>query len=31
MFTLAQPGPREVYSGTITKFGLDVGTTFGAR
>jgi len=29
MFTPATPGPRELYVGTIGKFGLDVGTTAG--
>jgi hypothetical protein len=27
MFTPSQPGPREVYVGSITKFGLDLGAT----
>jgi hypothetical protein len=31
MFTPAKPGPRAVYSGTITKFGLDLGGTFGGE
>jgi hypothetical protein len=31
MFTPSQPGPREVYSGSITKFGLDVGATAGGE
>jgi hypothetical protein len=31
MFTPAQPGPREVYSGSITKFGLDIGATSGGE
>jgi hypothetical protein len=31
MFTPAQPGPREVYTGSITKFGLDVGATGGGE
>ena len=31
MFTPAQPGPREVYTGSITKFGLDVGATSGGE
>lgn len=31
MFTPAQPGPREVYTGSITKFGLDVGATAGGE
>ncbi len=26
-----QPGPREQYTGVITKFGLDVGATTGGR
>jgi Protein of unknown function (DUF992) len=29
MYTPAQPGPREVYRGSITKFGLDIGATAG--
>jgi hypothetical protein len=31
MFTPSQPGPREVYTGSITKFGLDVGATAGGE
>ncbi len=31
MFTPSQPGPREVYTGSITKFGLDVGATSGGE
>jgi hypothetical protein len=31
MFTPSRPGPREVYAGTITKFGLDVGATAGSE
>jgi hypothetical protein len=31
VFTPSQPGPREVYQGTITKFGLDIGATTGGR
>lgn len=32
LFTPAQAGaPREVYTGSITKFGLDVGATSGGR
>jgi len=31
MFTPSQPGPREVYTGSITKFGLDVGGTTGGE
>lgn len=31
MFTPAQPGPREVYVGSITKFGLDLGATAGGE
>jgi hypothetical protein len=31
VFTPAQPGPREVYSGSITKFGLDLGATSGGE
>ena len=30
-FTPAAPGPREVYTGSITKFGLDIGATSGGR
>ena len=30
MFTPSQPGPREVYVGDISKFGLDLGATSGA-
>jgi hypothetical protein len=30
-FTPAQPGPSEVYVGTITKFGLDIGATSGGQ
>jgi hypothetical protein len=30
-FTPAQPGPREAYEGTISKFGLDIGATAGGR
>ncbi len=30
-FTPAVPGPREVYTGSITKFGLDIGATSGGR
>jgi hypothetical protein len=29
MFTPSQPGPREVYVGSITKFGLDLATSGG--
>src|ERR1039457_5399321 len=29
MFTPSQPGPREVYTGSIIKFGLDLGPTAG--
>ena len=29
MFTPSQPGPREVYTGTISKFGLDLATAGG--
>ena len=29
MFTPSEPGPREVYFGTINKFGLDIGGTVG--
>jgi len=28
-FTPSLPGPREVYTGSITKFGLDIGATSG--
>jgi hypothetical protein len=31
MFTPAQPGPREVYVGSISKFGLDLGATSGGE
>ena len=31
MFTPSQPGPREVYVGTISKFGLDLGATAGGE
>ena len=31
MFTPSHPGPREVYVGSITKFGLDVGATAGGE
>lgn len=31
VFTPDRPGPREVYSGTITKLGLDIGATAGGR
>ena len=31
MFTPSQPGPREVYIGGITKFGLDLGATTGGE
>lgn len=31
MYTPAGPGPREVYTGNITKFGLDVGATAGGE
>jgi hypothetical protein len=31
MFTPAKPGPREVYVGSITKFGLDIGATAGGE
>jgi hypothetical protein len=31
MFTPASRGPREVYVGTISKFGLDVGATAGGE
>jgi len=31
MFTPSQPGPREVYTGSITKFGLDLGGTAGGE
>ena len=30
-FTPSQPGPREVYTGSITKFGLDIGGTTGGQ
>jgi hypothetical protein len=31
LFTPSQPGPREVYVGSISKFGLDIGATAGGR
>jgi Protein of unknown function (DUF992). len=31
MFTPSQPGPREVYVGSISKFGLDIGATSGGE
>lgn len=31
IFTPSQPGAREVYTGSITKFGLDVGATAGGE
>ena len=31
MFTPADPGPREIYVGTISKFGLDIGATAGGQ
>jgi hypothetical protein len=31
MYTPAGPGPREVYRGSITKFGLDIGATTGGE
>jgi hypothetical protein len=31
MFTPSQPGPREVYVGSITKFGLELGATAGGE
>ena len=31
MFTPSQPGPREVYTGSINKFGLDLGATTGGE
>lgn len=31
MFTPSQAGPREVYVGSITKFGLDLGATAGGE
>ena len=31
MFTPLQPGPREVYAGSIVKFGLDIGATSGGE
>ena len=31
LFTPAEPGPREVYVGTIRKFGLDLGATTGGE
>jgi Protein of unknown function (DUF992) len=31
LFTPSEPGPREVYVGSITKFGLDLGATAGGQ
>jgi hypothetical protein len=31
IFTPSQPGPREVYTGSISKFGLDLGATAGGE
>jgi hypothetical protein len=31
LFMPDQPGPREPYTGVITKFGLDIGATAGSR
>lgn len=31
MFTPSQPGPREAYTGSISKFGLDIGATAGGE
>ena len=31
LFTPAAPGPREVYTGSISKFGVDVGATSGGE
>jgi hypothetical protein len=31
MFTPSAPGPREVYVGSIAKFGLDIGATTGSE
>jgi hypothetical protein len=31
LFTPSEPGPREVYVGSIRKFGLDVGATTGGE
>ena len=31
LFTPSTPGPLEVYVGTISKFGLDIGATAGGR
>jgi hypothetical protein len=31
MFSPSTPGPREMYVGTISKFGLDLGITTGGR
>jgi hypothetical protein len=31
LFTPSQPGPRELYTGSITKFGLDIGATAGGE
>ena len=31
VYTPSEPGPREVYTGSITKFGLDIGATSGGE
>jgi hypothetical protein len=31
MFTPSRPGPREVYTGSVTKYGLDIGATTGGE
>ena len=31
LYTPANPGPHEIYSGAITKFGLDIGATAGGH
>jgi hypothetical protein len=31
LYTPAGPGPREIYVGTISKFGLDIGATSGGQ
>lgn len=31
IFTPDRPGPREIYAGTITKLGVDIGATAGSR
>jgi Protein of unknown function (DUF992) len=31
MFTPSRPGPRELYTGSVSKFGLDIGATTGGE